>query len=94
MKKELVCDITDLPSEIRELIYEKYADSGVSNGCYKTFYVHDEQKPRAEHSGNEILHVDEEIDYIVERGDDLIADYFYDNEGLKNREEITLKIWW
>lgn len=93
MKKEITFDITDIPGKIRELIYKKYGDSGLHNGSYKKYYVHDEQKPRSEYKGGKILHVDKDIDYIVERGDDPISDYFYD-QGCKKRQEIILKIWW
>jgi len=92
VKKQLVADITYFPEKIKRLLYKKY--SGCSQNTYVNIYVHDEQKPRSEHKGGEILFVDKDCDYIVERGDDPISDYLYDEEGLKNRETVLLKIWW
>ncbi len=93
MKKEITFDITEFPKDIKEYFYKKYSDSSIQNGCYKKYYVHGEQKPRDEYKGGEILFVDKEIDYIVERGDDPISDYFYD-QGCKKQQEVLIKIWW
>lgn len=90
---ELVVDYTDLPEEIRNLIQEEYDGDSTPNRSYRWYDVHDEQKPRSEHKGGEILHTDSEIDYIVERGDSPLSDYFYD-QGLVNRETIIILINW
>jgi hypothetical protein len=90
-KKEIVVDITDLPDKIRELIWDE--NDGVSNNSYTKYYVHGEQKPRKEHTGKEILFEDKSCDYIVEKGDNPISDYFY-GQGLKNREEIIILLNW
>jgi hypothetical protein len=94
IKKEITADITDLPSNISELLYKEAGERGLGQNSYMTVYVHGTQKPRSEYKGGEILFVDPSCDYIVERGDDIISDYFYDKEGLKNRETILLKICW
>jgi len=90
-KNEIVVDITDLPTKIKDLLYNRY--KGCSNGGFRNYYIHDEQKTKDEYNGGEILHVDKINGYIVERGDDPISDYFYD-QGMKNREKISIKIWW
>jgi len=94
MKKEKTFDFLDLPEEIKEELQERWSSYPPYNGSYKKLYIQGEQKPRSEYKGGEILHVDESCDYIVERGDDIVSDYFQDNYKCKRLDEILLKISW
>ena len=87
-----VFDVTDMPTDIKELVYEKYR--GHSNGFHISFYVYDEQYPEDEHpEGGEIINRDESCGYVTKKGVDLIADYLYAN-GAKFHEEVLIKYWW
>jgi hypothetical protein len=91
----LVVDVSDLPKNIQNMLYEEAKNRMcIGQNKYFTYYIHDLQKPRNEYKGNEILFVDKSIGYIIERGDNIISDWFYDNEDLKNREQILILINW
>jgi hypothetical protein len=87
-----VFDVTEMPKDIKELIYEKF--SGRSNGWHISFYVYDLQYPENEHpEGGEIIHRDKDCGYVTKKGVDLISDWLHAN-GAKIHEKVLIKYWW
>lgn len=84
-----VFDCQEMPADLRKKFFDRF---NRGNDTYVKVYVHDEQKPRSEYNGGEVLYVDTELDFIVERGDDPISDYLYDSGA--GREAVLVKHWW
>jgi hypothetical protein len=74
-------------------LYDIARERGYHNHCYIEVVVGDEAKPEDEVKNLENVLIDYGDGYFYERGDNVIVDWLIDN-GAKEGDEVTFKIWW
>lgn len=88
-----VYDCRDMPEEVKKKFFER---SSKGNDCYVKMYCYLEWKPLSEVKNEKNIIYSETMDkeiYTIERGDDIISDWLYDNKA-EIWEEVIIKHWW
>lgn len=90
-----VIDVTDISDEsIQKMLYDSPFGNGNNNSYFK-FHVCDQLKhiSKAKDPSNVVRFPKHNPDYVYEKGDDPISDYFMEN-GAKLGEELIILINW
>jgi len=88
-----VFDCYNMPRDVKDKFFD---DSTKGNDCYVSEYCYNEWKPVSEVKNEKNVILREFSDgeeYAIERGDDIISDWLYDN-GAEIWEKVLIKHAW
>jgi len=84
-----VFDIQNAPDKVREAFFK---DNPGANDTFVSYYVYDEYKPATDiKNEREVLFRNRYG--VIERGDDIVADWLFDN-GAKKGTRVLVNRWW
>lgn len=104
-----VFDCTDMPRNVRDALVDRYRghsnNSAIEYYCYPERkaisgppnpYGANVKFTYDKYNGGEIIYnviENDGIQYIIEKGEDIVSDWLHDN-GAKMFEEVIIKYWW
>jgi hypothetical protein len=88
--KAKVFDCQDMPEKVMRRFFEQNTGD---NGSFVSLLVYDEHKPKNEIKDPKNVLFSNMYGYVIERGDDIVADWLFEN-GTKRGERVLVNRWW
>lgn len=85
-----VFDIQNAPEAVKEVFFR---DNPGPNDTFISYYVYDEHKPAKDVKNPKQVLFRNRYDHVIERGDDIVADWLFAN-GAKKGSRVLINRWW